>query len=197
MGWLTGLMLVTTTYLEQTAHSDLVPARQPAEPGQVVRVAEVAPEFCRFLYTAVGGDWYWQERLPWTMADWTAWLSRPGSETWVLWVHGTPAGYVELDAQPGATATQVEIAYFGLLSRFIGRGLGGQLLTAGIDNAWRIRERWPELPPVDRVWVHTCTLDGEHALPNYQARGLRVYRKEESEQVLPPVPPGPWPGAHG
>jgi GNAT superfamily N-acetyltransferase len=192
---LTGRMLVTTTYLEQTSPGDLIPAGTPAEPGQVVRVAEVAPEFCRFLYTAVGGDWYWLERLPWTLADWSAWLSRPGSETWVLWLHGTPAGYVELDAQSGPHATQVEIAYFGLLPRFVGRGLGGQLLTDGIAKAWSLGERWPDLPMVDRVWVHTCTLDGEHALANYQARGLRIYRKSEGEQALPATPPGPWPGA--
>jgi GNAT superfamily N-acetyltransferase len=188
-------MLVTTTYLEQTSPGDLIPAGAPAQPGHVVRVTEVSPELCRFLYTAVGGDWYWLERLPWTLADWSAWLSRPGSETWVLWLHGTPAGYVELDAQPGPRATQVEIAYFGLLPRFVGRGLGGQLLTEGLANAWSLCDRWPDLPPVDRVWLHTCSLDSEHALANYQARGLRIYRKSEGEQGLPATPPGPWPGA--
>lgn len=193
---MTGPMLVTTTYLEQTAPTDLVPARVPDEPGRIERVDEVSPEFCRFLYTAVGGDWYWLERLPWNLSHWTSWLSRPGSETWVLWLHGTPAGYIELDPQPGAVGSQVEIAYFGLLPRFIGRGLGGHLLTVGIQRAWQLHERWPEFPAVDRVWVHTCTLDGEHALANYQARGLRSYRKEESEQTLPPMPPGPWRGAH-
>lgn len=188
-------MIVTTTYLEQTSPSDLVPARTPAEPGEVVRVDEPSPEFCRFLYTAVGGSWYWTERLPWTLADWTAWLARPGAETWVLWLSGTPAGYVELDAQPSPRATQVEIAYFGLLRRFVGRGLGGRLLTEGLSRAWSLHTRWPELPPVDRVWVHTCTLDGQHALSNYQARGMRAYRRTEAEQDLPPYPPGPWPGA--
>ncbi|HEX5401058.1 MAG TPA: GNAT family N-acetyltransferase [Pseudonocardiaceae bacterium] len=188
-------MLVTTTYLEQTSRGDLIPARTPAEPGRLVRAAEVAPEFCRFLYTSVGGAWYWLERLPWTLAEWSAWLARPGSETWVLWQHGTPAGYVELDAQPGPHATQVEIAYFGLLPRFVGRGLGGQLLSEGIAKAWSAPERWPDLPPVDRVWVHTCTLDSEHALANYQARGMRVYRESAGEQALPATPPGPWPGA--
>jgi GNAT superfamily N-acetyltransferase len=113
----------------------------------------------------------------------------------VLWLQGTPAGYVELDAQPSPGSTQVEIAYFGLLPRFIGRGLGGQLLTAGITNAWSLRDRWPELPPVDRVWVHTCTLDGEYALANYIARGLRPYRTHEQDEHRPPMPPGPWPGA--
>jgi GNAT superfamily N-acetyltransferase len=188
-------MLVTTTYLEQTSPTDLRPAKPPTEPGQVVRVNEISPEFCRFLYTAVGGDWFWLQRLTWTYDEWVEWLSRPGAETWVLWLHGTPAGFIELDAQSGVTSTQVEIAYFGLIPRFIGRGLGGQLLTAGIANAWSLRDRWPELPRVDRVWVHTCTLDGEHALANYTARGLRVYRTHQQDEQLPPVSPGPWPAA--
>lgn len=188
-------MLVTTTYLEQTDPADLRPASTPAQPGRVVRVDEVSPEFCRFLYASVGGDWFWLQRLAWTYDEWVSWLSRPGAETWVLWLHGTPAGYIELDAQPGQTSTHVEIAYFGLLPRFIGRGLGGQLLTAGIANAWSMRDRWPELPPVDRVWVHTCTLDGEHAQANYLARGMRVYRTSTQDELLPDVSPGPWPGA--
>lgn len=188
-------MLVTTTYLEQTSPADLIPAAQPPRPGRIARVGAVSPEFCRFLYTAVGGDWYWCDRLSWTLAEWTAWLSRPGAETWVSWRDDTPAGFVELDAQPGPAATQVEIAYFGLLPRFIGHGLGGQLLTAGIARAWSLDERWPRLPPVDRVWVHTCSLDGEFALANYKARGMRPYRTTEGEQRLPATPPGPWPGA--
>lgn len=195
MRFTTGV-LVTTTYLEQTSPTDLIPAKPPARPARITRVDELSPEFSRFLYTAVGGDWYWLERLSWSLGDWTAWLSRPGSETWVSWWQGTPVGYVELDAQPGPHSTQVELAYFGLLPRFLGRGLGGQLLTEGLTNAWSLADRWPDLPPVDRVWVHTCTLDGEHALPNYEARGLRPYRTSRSEQLLPDTRPGPWPGAH-
>ena len=45
-------------------------------------------------------------------------------------VAGTPAGYFELEAQERGN---VEIAYFGLLPRFIGRGLGGALLTATVE----------------------------------------------------------------
>lgn len=193
---LTGSVLVTTTYLEQTSPADLIPAKPPAEPARIARVTEVSPEFGRFLYTAVGGDWYWLERLSWTYREWLAWLSRPGAETWVAWRNDSPTGYIELDPQPGANATQVELAYFGLLPAFIGRGLGGQLLTEGIANAWSLCDRWPDLPPVDRVWVHTCTLDNEHALANYEARGLRPYRTTYAERELPDASPGPWPGAH-
>src|SRR4030095_14361795 len=55
---------------------------------------------------------------------------------------------------------------FGLLPEFIGRGLGGPLLTSAIEEAWRTS------PSASRVWVHTCNLDHPSALGNYQARGM-------------------------
>ena len=59
----------------------------------------------------------------------------------------------------------VEITSFGLLPAFIGRGIGPRLLDFAIRRGW-------ELGP--RVWVHTCSLDGPAALPNYQGRGLEI-----------------------
>ena len=64
----------------------------------------------------------------------------------------------------------VEIAILGLTPKFIGRGFGGVLLTTALETAWQMKP--------DRVWLHTCTLDHRSALPNYQARGMRVYRVE-------------------
>ena len=32
--------------------------------------------------------------------------------------------------------------------------------------------------PVDRVWLHTCSLDDPAALPNYVSRGFRPFREE-------------------
>lgn len=81
----------------------------------------------------------------------------------------------------------VEIAYFGLLPQFIGKGFGGHLLTRAVEQAWAMGAR--------RVWVHTCTLDGPAALANYQARGFRIYKEVVSEETLPDQTPGPWPGA--
>jgi GNAT superfamily N-acetyltransferase len=193
----TGAVIVTTTYLQQLDPGDLEPARSPGRPAAIVRVDELSPEFARFLYTAVGGDWHWTDRLGWTLARWTEWLQRPGSETWVSWANGTPAGYVELAAEVHGDETHAEIAYFGLLPRFIGRGLGGQLLTEGIRSAWTLHDRFPELPPVRRVWVHSCTLDGPHALRNYLSRGFRISRTTEQDEHVPGTAPGPWPGADG
>jgi len=186
-------MEVTTTYLEQTDPGDLRPAREPAEALVVTRAELVSPELNRYLYTAVGGDWFWLDRLGWTWRQWREWLDRPGVETWVGTVAGTPIGYVELDG--AATEGEVEVAYFGLLPGFLGRGLGGHLLTVGLREAWRLGERWPGRAPVRRVWLHTCTLDGPAALANYEARGLRAYRTERETTELPAEPTGPWPGA--
>src|SRR5436190_23181517 len=100
---------VTTYYLEQTSPADLAPAGAPPD-GQRVRIArsEVpSPEFSRFLYTAVGGDVLWTDRLSWPYARWAEYLGRPGVETWVAYERGTPAGFIELDAHPAGV---VEIA---------------------------------------------------------------------------------------
>jgi hypothetical protein len=187
-------MLVRTTYLEQRSPADLRPAKAPGVPVDVVRVETPAPEFARFLYATVGGDWHWTDRLGWTRDTWLAHLNRPGVETWVAWVRGAPAGYVELAGSSDVDTTEVELAYFGLLPGFLGVGLGGHLLTVGLRLAWRLDARWPSWPPVRRVWVHTCTLDGPAALANYRARGLVPYRTVEADEDVPDSPPGSWPG---
>lgn len=177
---------MTTWSLEMTAPSDLRPAPQPALEVALIQARRASPELSRFLYTAVGGRWYWLDRLPWTYERWQEWLARPGVETWVAYVDGTPAGYFELD---GSAGDSVELAYFGLLPEVTGRGLGGWLLTRALERAWALGPR--------RVWVHTCTLDGPWALANYRARGMRICAVETAMQQLPPQSPGPWPGAVG
>ncbi|MET7761010.1 GNAT family N-acetyltransferase [Streptomyces sp. NPDC005336] len=165
---------VTTWSLEQTSPSDLGPAREPdAGAGVAVVRAEVpSPEFSRFLYTAVGSDVSWTDRLAWSRERWEEFLARPGVETWVAYERGTPAGYIELESQDEGV---VEIVYFGLLPAFRGRRIGGHLLTWGTRRAWDLAERRPGLPPTKRVWVHTCSKDGPHALDNYRRRGFRVF----------------------
>jgi GNAT superfamily N-acetyltransferase len=175
---------VTTWYLEMLAAEQSRAAARPTDQACVVRAEIPSPELSRFLYTAVGGAWYWIDRLSWDFRRWQAYLERSEVETWLLLVSGTPAGYVELEAQPD---DNVEIAYFGLLPRFVGQGLGGYLLSVGVERAWARGAR--------RVWVHTCGLDGPHALANYEARGFRVYDRQTSLVDLPAEPPGPWPGA--
>ena len=62
---------------------------------------------------------------------------------------------------------EVEIASFGLLPGFAGRGLGGALLAAVTRAAWE--------NGAGRVWLHTCSLDSPAALPSYERRGFRRF----------------------
>ncbi|WP_233221813.1 GNAT family N-acetyltransferase [Streptomyces carminius] len=189
----TGTVTVTTWSFEQTAPEDLSPARVP-DPGSGVRIALArvpSPEFSRFLYTAVGGDVTWTDRLGWPYARWQAYLARPGVETWAAFEHGTPAGYAELDPQPGGV---VEIAYFGLIPAFRGRGIGGHLLSYATARAWDLAERAPGREPTRRVWLHTCSKDGPHARANYTRRGFRLFGTRVTREPAVPAP-GPWPKA--
>jgi GNAT superfamily N-acetyltransferase len=165
---------VTTWHLEMLDPSQLRSVVAPSECARVQRAEIPLPELNRFLYVTVGDGWYWYERLAWDAERWRAFVNRPEVETWVLYVSGTPAGYVELEAQPEGN---IEVAYFGLIPRFIGQRLGGYLLSAGVQRAWDLGAR--------RVWVHTCSLDGPHALPNYLARGFRVYDQKTEPIELP------------
>src|ERR1700730_12697192 len=155
---------VTITYLEMLSPDQLRPRPCPRSDVRVERAAVPSPELSRFLYTAVGGHWYWTGRLDWDYARWLEFVDRPSVETLVISSSGTPAGYMEMEAQG---ADNVEVASFGLLPRFIGQRLGGYLLSSGIQRAWDQGAK--------RVWLHTCTLDGPQALDNYRARGLQVY----------------------
>ncbi len=155
---------VVRTYLELTDPAEIRPANPPRLHG--VEIARQDPPdgaVNRWFYVEVGRHHQWTDNLGRSDAEWQAWAERV--ETWVARVEGRRAGYYELD--PTADAT--EIAYFGLLPEFQGHGLGGHLLTHALRRAL-------ELSP--RAWVHTCTLDGPHALANYQARGLVPYRTE-------------------
>jgi len=145
------------------------PARvRPAGPPRLadVAVARVDPpdgEVNGWFYGEVGRDHNWVDHAGRSAAEWQAWAQ--GVETWVATVGGARAGYYELRRDGAA----IEVAYFGLVPAFQGQGLGGFLLTHALRRAF-------ELAP--RVWLHTNTQDGEAALPNYRARGLRPFRTE-------------------
>ena len=116
------------------------------------RVEIPSPELSRFLYQAVGSQWWWHERLQWDRDRWIEHLERPELETWVAYLSGTPAGYFDLEIEP--------------------------------EN------------DVQRVWLHTCSLDHPRALPNYQASGFSIYRTEDVIAHLPVTQPTLWPEDH-
>ena len=183
-------MKVTTTTLEMLSAPEK-PARAFPADLRLERAPLVPPEYARFLYGLVGGPWSWTDRLGWSRQQWVDELAVVGTEFWVLYGGGVPLGYVHLYPTNAKNGTHVEIRYFGLTEQAIGRGLGGRLLEHGIGAAWSLPERF-DLPPVTRVWVHTCSLDGQAALANYQARGMEICGVEENDGPQPDQPLGSW-----
>ena len=158
---------VTTYYLEMKSASCL--QATDASKGLQIHECEIKQfQFNKFLYQLVGRDWEWIDKLSWSDEQWKAYAENDNLRTWVACYKGSPAGYYELQQQNGG---DVEIAYFGLAPKFIGRGFGGYLLSKAIKSAWTMKG-------TRRVWVHTCTLDHPGALQNYKARGMEVYRVE-------------------
>src|SRR5919198_4869512 len=120
------------TYLEMRSPRELRAAGAPSDGVRVERVTAYAPSFWRYLYTEVGRAYHWIDRLPWTDEDIGRYLSDPAIQLWVMTSGGAPAGYFELRSVDDGS---VEIAYFGVLPEFIGRGLGKYLLTVAAEEA--------------------------------------------------------------
>lgn len=158
---------VTRTYLQMLSPHELKPAMLADDRIKIEQVVECPPSFFRYLYSEVGRNYHWVDRLGWTNEQIHAYLSQPSVTVWVLYCAGAPGGYFELRLSEDES---VEIAYFGLLADFIGRGLGKYLLTIAAKQAW---ER-----TTNRIWVHTCTLDHPAALSNYLRRGFKPFQQE-------------------
>ena len=159
---------VTRSYLEMLHPGDLTGSASTLPAGaRLDRVSRCPISFHRYLYREVGRNYHWRDRLTWTDEQERDWINDPRLSLHVLYQDGSPAGYFELRREAEGS---VEIAYFGLLPEFIGKGLGKVLLTMAVTEAWTAGAR--------RVWLHTCTLDDPAALPNYLKRGFRKYQEE-------------------
>ena len=174
---------LVTTYLEMRSGDGAANRQTCDETFQVREFKEPNWIFNRDTYVAVGETWKWIDKLPWTDEQWNQYSSDPKLRTFAGYYDNALAGYYELRRNHAPSAPsyrdeykgEVEIAYFGLLPDFIGRGLGSALLTSAIENAWA----WAPTP--SRVWLHTCNRDHPNALYNYQAGGFKIYKIEEGE----------------
>lgn len=166
------LVDVTVYYLEMLAP----PTREvqaPREGLTVLHVQTPSVPYYRFLYNAVGKEYHWLSRRKLSDDKLAAILNDPLNEVHVLHVDGSPAGFAELDRRK---PSEIELVQFGLMSDFIGRGLGSWFLQWTIDKVWS--------DPPKRFWLHTCTLDHPAALPTYKKAGFVPYRQEEIRREL-------------
>ena len=65
---------------------------------------------------------------------------------------------------------EVEVAYFGILEEYQNKKLGSFLLSEAIKKSFKKN--------INRVWLHTCSLDHQNALKNYLARGMKIFKSE-------------------
>jgi len=162
---------LVTTYLEMRS-PDQLRSKRPDARFHVRELTERDGRLNRDLYLRVGEQWQWIDKRLWTDEQWREYARANELRTFAAYLEEALAGYYELrrDDEGG-----VEIAYFGLLPEFIGRGLGGALLTSAIEEAWS--DHSGGTAPI-RVWVHTCNRDHPQALANYEARGMVVCKVE-------------------
>lgn len=163
---------VVVTYLEMMAPpSHKLPTQPPPDLKLALLRAE-APTvaFYRYLYNCVGEPWFWIDRRVLDDATLEAIISDPRVEIYVLYVGGTPAGYVELDRRP---APDINIAYLGLMPGVVGKGLGRFLVNWAVEAAWRYQPQ--------KLTVDTCTLDHPRALAAYQKAGFVAVRQHAKQ----------------
>jgi len=123
----------------------------------------------KFFYKNIGESHMWIDRLIWTENQWIDYVSNKDVKTYIFKYKNDLVGYFELIFH--VEKNEIEIAYFGILKEYQNKKLGSYLLSEAIKKSF--------LKNVDRVWVHTCSLDHKNALNNYIARGMKVFKTEK------------------
>lgn len=161
-----GKIAAVVTYLEMYELPQLRP--EPVHgPWRLRQVEHPDRDWYRRLYRRVGEDWLWFSRLFLSDTALLEILEHPGVEVYALEVEGADLGLLELDFR---NEKDCELAFFGLAPELRGQGAGRWLMNRAITRAWT--------QPIERLWLHTCTLDDPTALPFYQRSGFRPYCRQ-------------------
>ena len=122
----------------------------------------------KFFYKNIGKDHQWIDRLVWSEKEWIDYVSSEKVKTYILKKNEDICGYFELIFHN--EKNEFEIAYFGLLQEYQNKKLGSFLLSFAIKKCFEQK--------INRVWVHTCSLDHDNALNNYLSRGMKIFKQE-------------------
>ena len=123
----------------------------------------------KFFYKQVGKDHFWRDRLLWSDREWTKYINNKNLETGIMKINNELVGFYEQELHKNKN--EMELIQMGILKEFQGKKLGSLLLKHIIQNTF-VRD-------IDRLWVHTCSLDHKHALNNYLSKGLSIFKEEE------------------
>jgi GNAT superfamily N-acetyltransferase len=143
------------------------PRPLPASPLRLTQWREPTVDGYRTLFRRVGTPWLWFSRLMLSDDALLAIIRDPAVAVYaVVDRGGIEVGMLELDFR---VAGECEIGFFGLVPELTGKGHGNWLMAQAFVLGWR--------KDVDRLWVHTCTLDHPGALSFYRRNGFTPFAR--------------------
>jgi GNAT superfamily N-acetyltransferase len=160
-----GKIAAVVTYLEMHTPPAALDAGPP-EGSSIRRMETPRIEEYRDLFHAIGEHWLWFSRLRMSDHQLATLLLHPAIDVFFLECAGRTEGLLELDRRE---FPDIELAFFGLTPRMIGKGAGRFLIQQGIREAFAHNPR--------RLFLHTCTLDHPKALGFYAKAGFRAYKR--------------------
>jgi len=163
---------VQRNYLEIKSIQDLNEVVEPNGDYSLKLLESTNFQLNKFFYKNIGKKHKWIDRLVWTDAQWIDYVSNKNVKTYVFKFKDDLAGFFELISHN--EKKEIEIAYFGLLEEFQNKKLGSYLLSQAIQKSFNESLN----KSINRVWVHTCSLDHKNALSNYIARGMKIFKTE-------------------
>ena len=159
---------VKRSYLEINSLEDLKENNQFTDSYSLNLLDPINFQLNKFFYKNIGKKHRWVDRLVWAESQWIDYVSNNKVKTYIFKYQEELVGFFELIFH--FEKKEVEIAYFGILEEFQNKKLGSYLLTQAIKKSF--------VGNINRVWVHTCSLDHKNALNNYIARGMKIFKTE-------------------
>ncbi len=159
---------VKRSYLEINSLKDLQESKKPSDDYVIKLVEPIDFQLNKFFYKNIGKKHKWTDRLIWSEEQWIKYVSSKNVKTFVLKNNKDLVGFFELIIH--FEKKEVEIAYFGILEEYQNKKLGSFLLSDAIKKSFHEN--------VERVWLHTCSLDHKNALNNYLSRGMKIFKSE-------------------
>ena len=159
---------VKRNYLEINSLQDLKEGKKPSIYYSLNLIDSINFQLNKFFYKNIGKKHKWVDRLIWNEQQWIDYVSSDKVKTYVLKNKDDLVGFFELIFH--FEKKEVEIAYFGILEEYQNKKLGSFLLSEAIKKSFEEN--------INRVWLHTCSLDHKNALNNYIARGMKIFKSE-------------------
>ena len=159
---------VKRNFLEIYSLHDLKEVYKPSNDYTLSLTDPINFQLNKFFYKNIGKNHKWIDRLSWSEEKWINYVSNKNVRTYVFKFNDDLVGFFELIFH--LEKNETEIAYLGILEEYQNKKLGSYLLSEAIKKSF--------INNVNRVWVHTCSLDHQNALGNYISRGMKIYKTE-------------------